>query len=158
MKYVDGLGYREGRSDVIVMEASSGKHNEDPKHSRDDTLKNVHGSICALEAILRRHPNASFETASSLLSFTVQSICTTIILSTTALDPGNIGGFLHQECHSTEVPVHYDERIKWMKVFELVSKLVTMLREQALVFDQLQKEESGIIPIENAETVGFVLS
>ncbi|CAO3667966.1 unnamed protein product [Rhizopus stolonifer] len=50
--YVDGLGYREGRSDIIVMEASSGKNNEDLEHSRDDTLKNVHGSICALEAIL----------------------------------------------------------------------------------------------------------
>lgn len=50
MRYVDGLGYREGRSDIIVMEASSGKNYEDLEHSRDDTLKNVHGSICALEA------------------------------------------------------------------------------------------------------------
>ncbi|ORE21862.1 hypothetical protein BCV71DRAFT_173055, partial [Rhizopus microsporus] len=157
-RYVDGLGYREGRSDIILMEASSGKNNEDLEHSRDDILKSVHGSICALEAILRHHPNASFTTASSLLSFTVQSICTTITLSTTALDPENIDGFLHQECRSTEVPVHDDERIKWMKVFELVSKRVIMLRKQALIIDQLQKEQSGIIPIDNVETVRFVLS
>lgn len=50
VRYVDGLGYREGRTDIIVMEASSGKNYEDLEHSRDDTLKNVHGSICALEA------------------------------------------------------------------------------------------------------------
>jgi hypothetical protein len=77
VRYVDGLGYREGKSDIIVMEASSGKNNEDLEHNRDDTLKNVHGS----EAILRRHPNARFATASSLLSFTVQRICPTITLS-----------------------------------------------------------------------------
>lgn len=92
------------------------------------------------------------------MSFTIQSICATITLSTTALDPENIGGFLHQECRSAEVPVHYDERIKWMKVFELVSKLVIMLRKQALIIDQLQKEQSGIIPTDNVETVRFVLS
>lgn len=45
-----------------------------------------------------------------------------------------------------------------MKVFELVSKLVIMLRKQALIIDQLQKEQSGIIPIDNVETVRFVLS
>lgn len=109
-------------------------------------------------AILRRYPNASFATASSLLSFAVKSICTTITLFITALVPESIGSFLHQECHSAEVPVHYDERIKWMKVFELVSKLVMMLRKQALIIDQLQKEQSGIIPIDNVETVRFVLS
>ncbi|OBZ81958.1 hypothetical protein A0J61_09994 [Choanephora cucurbitarum] len=139
---------------LVLLFASSGKNYKDLEHSRDDTLKNVHGSICALEAILRRYPNASFATASSLLSFTVQSISTTIKLSTTALDAENIDSFLHQECRS----VHYDERIEWMKVFELVSKLVMMLREQALIIDQLQKEQSGIIPIDNVETVRFVLS
>jgi hypothetical protein len=75
---VDGLGYGERRSDIIVMETSSGKNNEDLEHSRDDILKNVHSSICALETIRRRHPNASFATASNLLPFTPQSICTTV--------------------------------------------------------------------------------
>lgn len=79
MRYVDDLGYREERSDIIVMEASSKKNND----SRDDTLKNVRSSICA-----------SFATPSSLLSFAVQSICTTITLSTTALDSENISGIV----------------------------------------------------------------
>ena len=73
-------------------------------------------------------------------------------------NPENIGRFLQQECRSVEVLFHYDERIKWMNVFELVSKLVIMLREQVLIIDQLQKEQSGIIPIDNIETVRFVLS
>jgi hypothetical protein len=103
-RYVDGLGYRGGRCDILLTEASSGMLNEDLDHTRDDNLKIIHGSICALEAILRRHSSASFATASSLLSFTVQSICTRITLSTKALDPENIGSFLHQECRSAEVP------------------------------------------------------
>ncbi|KAG2204822.1 hypothetical protein INT47_004097 [Mucor saturninus] len=116
------------------------KYYEDLEHSRDDTLKNVHGSICALEAILTL-PKRQLRNGIKFIVF-----CRPIYL------------FLHQECRSAEVPVHYDERIKWMKVSELVSKLVIMLSKQALIIDQLRKEQSGIIPIENVETVRFVLS
>lgn len=67
------------------MKATSGKNNGDLKHSKGDTLKNVNGSICALEAILRRYPNASFATASNLFIFYRPMYLCYDYMSTTAL-------------------------------------------------------------------------
>lgn len=104
LRDVDRLGYSDLNTDMIVMGASSGQ--------KDDTLKNTHGSICALETSLRRYPHARFMTATNLLAFSVQSFCTIIILSTTSRDPSNPGKYIHHECRMTEIPMNYGELIK----------------------------------------------
>jgi hypothetical protein len=98
LRNVDRLGYSDLNTDVIVMEASSGQKDEDLVYTKDDTLKNIHGSICALETSLRRYPHARFMTATDLLAFSIQSVCTAVTLSTTSLDPSNPGKCIHQEC------------------------------------------------------------
>lgn len=158
LRNVDGLGYTDVGTDVIVMEASSGQTNEDLVHTKDDTLKNIHGSICILEAYLRQCPDARFITATNLLAFSVQSVCTAITLSTTCLDPNYPGKYIHQECRMAEIPMNYDERVKWLKVFELVSYLVVMLQKQTLIIHQLQRENSGMVSVDSDETVRYMLS
>ncbi|KAI9020994.1 hypothetical protein CLU79DRAFT_804594 [Phycomyces nitens] len=158
LRNVDGLGYNKTKTDIIVMEASSGQNNEDMVHTKDDTLKNIHGSICALESSLRRYQYARCTTATDLLVFSVQSVCTRITLSTTSMDPNNPGRYLHEECRSAEIPMRYSERLKWLKVFELVSKLVILLRKQTLVVNQLEKENSGIISVDMVDTVWHIMN
>lgn len=145
LRNVDGLEYSNLNTDMIVMEASSGQKDEDLMHTKDDILKNIHGFICALETSLRRYPHAQFMTATNLFAFSGQPVCTTIDLSITSLDSNNPGKYIHQECRTAEIPMNYRERIKWLKFFEFVSKLVIMLRKQTSVIHQLQKENYDII-------------
>lgn len=53
---VDGLGHSNLGTDVITINASSGQKNEEFVHTKDNTLRSIHGSICALETSLRRYP------------------------------------------------------------------------------------------------------
>ncbi|KAG0172095.1 hypothetical protein DFQ30_011214 [Apophysomyces sp. BC1015] len=103
LRNVDGLERNEHGAEIIVMEGSSGQTNEDIAHTTDDTLQNIHGSICTL--------------------------CST----TATLDSRHPGQYTHQECRTAEIPLDHSQRLDWLKVFELVAYLVTMLREQILV-------------------------
>lgn len=56
MNKVDGQGYNEFDTNVIIMNASSGQKDKELVYAKDDTLKSINGFICALEASLRRYP------------------------------------------------------------------------------------------------------
>ena len=56
MNKVVDQGYSDLDTDVIIMNASSGQKNKGLLCTKNDTLKSINGSICALEASLRRHP------------------------------------------------------------------------------------------------------
>ncbi|ORX55619.1 hypothetical protein DM01DRAFT_107347 [Hesseltinella vesiculosa] len=155
LRNLHGLGRSEYGTEVIVMESSSGIANEDVTHTKDDTLKNIHGSICALESMFRRYASARLSTALQLLAFSIQSVCSTITLSTTALDPQHPGQYIHLECRSAEIPLDEGQKLSWLKVFELVAYLVAMLREQVLVVRQLQRENSGIDAIDSTDMIQY---
>ncbi|KAG1473608.1 hypothetical protein G6F56_000856 [Rhizopus delemar] len=130
---VDGLGYNLYDEDLFVLEASSGQDKEDITHTKDDTLKNIHSSISILNALVRKFQDGRFSTATNLRTFSVQSVCSTITLCSTSFDPDNIGGYIHEELRFADIPMTYNDRYKWLKVFELVVKLVGMLRKQTIV-------------------------
>lgn len=49
---VDGLGYNKSKIDQIVMEGSSGLQNEAVEHVVNDTLKNIHSTICMIDRLM----------------------------------------------------------------------------------------------------------
>ncbi|KAG1471575.1 hypothetical protein G6F56_002049 [Rhizopus delemar] len=150
---VNGLGYNPYHEDLFVLEASSGQDKEDIPHTKDDTLKNVHSSISPLNALVRKFQDGQFSTATNLRTFSVQSVCSTIILCSTRFDPDNIGGYIHEELRSVDIPMTYNDRYKWLKVFELVAKLVGMLRKQTMVHQQLYNEYTGAVPVDEMESI-----
>ncbi|KAG1137288.1 hypothetical protein G6F37_013561 [Rhizopus arrhizus] len=155
---VDGLGYNPYHEGLFVLEASSGPHEEDITHTKDDTLKNVHSSISLLNALVRKFQDGRFSTATNLRTFSVQSVCSTITLCSTSLDPDNIGGYIHEELRFADIPMTYNDRYKWLKVFELVAKLVGMLRKQTMVHQQLHNEYTGAVSVDEMESNKLLFS
>lgn len=134
-RYVDVFGRDQHEYDTIVMEGSSKLAFEDLSHSIDDMIKNIHGSICILEAVLRRYHNAKLTTALNPLAFAIQSIRRTIALSTTSIYLEDPKTYVHEKCRPAEIPTNYRDRYNWLKVFELVCKLIIMLRKQNLIIE-----------------------
>lgn len=155
---VDDLGYNPYHEDLFVLEASSGPHKEDITHTKDDTLKNVHSSISLLNVLVRKFQDGRFSTATNLRTFSVQSVCSTITLCSTSLDPDNIGGYIHEELRFADIPMTYNDRYKWLKVFEIVAKLVGMLRKQTMVYQQLHNEHTGAVPVDEMESIKLLFS
>ncbi|KAI9004836.1 hypothetical protein CLU79DRAFT_777938 [Phycomyces nitens] len=87
IKYHDGVGYDINCHSRLVMEGSSSSTlKEDLDHTQDDTIKTLYASIEILTSFLRRHATASFSSLCSIVSYSLQCVCTTITLSTTVLD------------------------------------------------------------------------
>ncbi|ORE05276.1 hypothetical protein BCV72DRAFT_230324 [Rhizopus microsporus var. microsporus] len=53
---IDGQGYSDLDTDVIIMNALSRQKNKELGRTKYDTLKSIHGPIYALEASLRQYP------------------------------------------------------------------------------------------------------
>ncbi|KAF9346834.1 hypothetical protein BGX26_001657 [Mortierella sp. AD094] len=130
VQYLDGRGYdREGRN-RITMEASSGQNEEKLGHTLNDTIKNAQSSISMLNAVVRRNQHARFTTMAQLVTFSSQSVCKTLALTTTQLDQDKPGKYIVQQCRSAQVPTSFEERLNWFKVFEMISYLIGKMEDQ----------------------------
>jgi hypothetical protein len=145
VKYHDGLGYDMNGYSRLIMEGSSRNiTKENIDHTQEDTVKALYSSIEILNAFVRRHAAALFSSLCTVLSFSLQCVCTTITLSTTKMDYTNIGGYIQTEVRHADVPNTFNNRVSWMEVFELVAYLFTSLREQETIMQTIKKENSGL--------------
>ncbi|EIE85694.1 hypothetical protein G6F46_002002 [Rhizopus delemar] len=152
IKYHDGVGYDINGCSRLVMEGSSSSTlKEDVDHTQDDTIKTLYASIEILTSFLRRYATASFSSLCSVVSYSLQCVCTTITLSTTILDPDNVGSYIQKEMRSVDIPLTFNKCHLWMQVFELVAYLFTSLREQEIILEKVMKESSGVIEIKDEE-------
>ncbi|KAL0077675.1 hypothetical protein J3Q64DRAFT_1862100 [Phycomyces blakesleeanus] len=79
--FADGLGYDWTGGKRLVMEGSSGQHEEKIPKTVDNSVKQVHSMIEMLKCIANTHTNSSFSTFLLTKVFDVQTMKTTIILS-----------------------------------------------------------------------------
>ncbi|KAI8384405.1 uncharacterized protein BYT42DRAFT_544311 [Radiomyces spectabilis] len=106
-KCYDGLGYDLHGRIRLVMEASSNNVTEDNiEHTQEDTVKTLHASIEILNSFIRRYAAASFSSLCSVVSLSVQCLCTTITLSITTMDCDNIGAYIFIEVRSADIHFH----------------------------------------------------
>ncbi|KAG1036903.1 hypothetical protein G6F43_012961 [Rhizopus delemar] len=152
IKYHDGVGYDINGCNRLVMEGSSSSTlKEDVDHTQDDTIKTLYASIEILTSFLRRHATASFSSLYSVVSYSLQCVCTTITLSTTILDPDNVGSYIQKEMRSVDIPLTFNKYHLWMQVFELVAYLFASLREQEVILEKVMKESPGVIEVKDEE-------
>ncbi|KAF9369528.1 hypothetical protein BGX21_005922 [Mortierella sp. AD011] len=133
VNYVGGRGYDKKGRNRIMMESSGGAGNERIDHTVNGTIKNAHTSISALNSIIRRNPYSRFTTMSKVNTFSIQSICKSITLCVTYLDKDKPGSFIVQRLRTAEIPTSYDERMLWLKVFELMALLMTKMTDQKAI-------------------------
>ncbi|KAI8883835.1 hypothetical protein K501DRAFT_183669, partial [Backusella circina FSU 941] len=119
--------------------------------------RELYVSIELLNSFVRRHCSASFSSLCSVLSFSLQYVCTTITLSTTEVDYSNIGGYIQIEVRHANIPNNYNNHVSWIVAFELVAYLVTSLREQETILETIKKENSGIALVEDIDRALHVL-
>lgn len=152
IKYHDGLGYDINGRGRLVMEAlSSSIAKEDAEHTQGDTVKALYASIELLNSFVRRHAAASFSNLCSVVSFSLQCVCTTITLSTMNMDYNNIGGYIQTEVCYTDVPYTFNNRTSWMEAFEVVAYLFTSFREPLTILKTIKKESSGLVLVKDID-------
>ncbi|CEG84516.1 hypothetical protein RMATCC62417_18307 [Rhizopus microsporus] len=159
VKYHDGLGYDLNGHGRLIMEGSSRSiTKEDIEHTQGDTVKALYASIEILNSFVRRHAAASFLSLCSIVSFSLQCVCTTITLSTTSMDYNKIGGYIQTEVRYADVPNTFDSRASWMEVFELLAYMFTSLREQKKILETIKKESSGLVHVNDIDRGLHVLA
>ncbi|KAI8394215.1 uncharacterized protein BYT42DRAFT_34980 [Radiomyces spectabilis] len=104
-----------------------------------------------LISFVRRHTAAFFASLCSVASFSFQCVCATITLSTTTMGHDNVGAYVRSDVRSADVPLIFQNRASWMDVFELIAYLYTSLREQETILEQIMKESSGLIPVDDQD-------
>ncbi|KAI8394214.1 uncharacterized protein BYT42DRAFT_620639 [Radiomyces spectabilis] len=67
------------------------------------------------------------------------------------MDCDNIGAYIHSEVRSADIPLTFEDRTSAMYVFELIVYLYTSLREQETILEQIMKESSGFIPVDDQD-------
>ncbi|KAL0076398.1 C2H2-type zinc finger transcription factor [Phycomyces blakesleeanus] len=151
--YHDGLGYDTAGNPVLVINNTSREDIDIGPHARDDILKNMHSSIGFLDNTLRNNQFARFATLCRAETFSIQVISKVITLSTTSLNPEEPGAYIHKERRSAEIPGSFSGRMGWIKMFELLATLFDILNFQQNVAKTIAIENSGVDPIDKAETV-----
>ncbi|CEP13584.1 hypothetical protein [Parasitella parasitica] len=126
-------------------------------HTLEYTVKALYSSIEILNAFVRRHAAASTSSLCTVLSFSLQCLCTTITLSTTKMDHTNIGSYIQSKVRHADVPNTFNDRETWMEVFERVAYQFTSLREQETIMQTIKKENSGIVLVKDTDRALHVL-
>lgn len=156
-RYVDGLGHDLYECERLVMEASSGEFKENIPHTIDDTAKQINSSIMMLKSNVRKHLDASFETMCKVEVYGIQTVRNSITLSKTSLNDIQ-GGYIYQELRTTEIPVNYIQRHKWLKVMDLMAVLLSLLEKQEKIMKQLDLEQNGAADVQDNLRVRSVLN
>ncbi|KAG0924812.1 hypothetical protein G6F57_017892 [Rhizopus arrhizus] len=139
------------------MEGSSGQHEERIDHTISDTAKQISNTIAMLKGFTRENMDASFETLRKVKIFGVQAVEKMIILTETSYDEESTK-YLFKVVRTARIPIEYEERYNWLKVFELLAYLLVELKEQEQIYETLNKEQTSIIIVHPEETVRIKLS
>ncbi|KAI8354971.1 hypothetical protein B0O80DRAFT_450269 [Mortierella sp. GBAus27b] len=157
VQFIDGRGYDSDGRNWMALEASSGQYAEKVEHTINDTIKDTQTAIAILKAVVRRNQYSRFTTMTQFLAFTVQSVCRTLTLTTTQLDPQNPGRYIVQQRREAEVPITYEQRHDWLKMFEMVAFLLVAIPKQSEVLDNLAREGSGLLDTPQDDYIRTVL-
>lgn len=140
------------------MEDSSGQHDEKINHTISDTAKQISTTISMLKGFTMENMDTSFQTLRQVKIFGVQTITDTITLTETTYDKTSTNKYLHKAVRTARIPVNYDERHNWLRVFELLAYLLVELQAQVHVHETLQKQQASVIIVPSEETVRTKLS
>jgi hypothetical protein len=121
VRYVDGLG-EATHVEEIVLEASSGALSEDVSHSNGDTLKLIQSVTEILKAELLNNLDCSYTTFLRRKILIVQTVTNKMTLSSVSLLDETRYKVI--ELRSGNVPVKWEDRYNWMKIFELLSTVM----------------------------------
>lgn len=110
-----------------------------------------------LKGFTRENMDASFETLRKVKIFGVQAVEKMIILTETSYDEESTK-YLFKVVRTARIPIEYEERYNWLKVFELLAYLLVELKEQEQIYETLNKEQTSIIIVHPEETVRIKLS
>ncbi|KAG0817715.1 hypothetical protein G6F20_002154 [Rhizopus arrhizus] len=156
-RFCDGLGFDWLGKERLSMEGSSGQHEERIDHTISDTAKQISNTIAMLKGFTRENMDASFETLRKVKIFGVQAVEKMIILTETSYDEESTK-YLFKVVRTVRIPIEYEERYNWLKVFELLAYLLVELKEQEQIYETLNKEQTSIIIVHPEETVRIKLS
>lgn len=110
-----------------------------------------------LKSNVRKHLDASFETMCKVEVYGIQTVRNSITLSKTSLNDIQ-GGYIYQELRTTEIPVNYIQRHKWLKVMDLMAVLLSLLEKQEKIMKQLDLEQNGAADVQDNLRVRSVLN
>lgn len=149
--FADGLGYDWTGMERLVMEGSSGQHKERIPKTIDDSVKQIHNMLNMLKAIANTHLNSSFQTFLQMKVYGIQSIKATVALS--EMQMNDQGKFVHRQVLTATIPTRYQERNKWLGVFNMIAYMLTALEAQVVNLAILDDEQEGKINVETEEKV-----
>ncbi|KAI8999175.1 hypothetical protein BC832DRAFT_594859 [Gaertneriomyces semiglobifer] len=106
----------------------------------------------ALKIQLANHKDAAFATAVKLQILGVQSILDRLTLTTTKL-ASNGKNWEHLELRSAEIPTFWEDRVKLLRVAELLATVYLRLQEREQVVKAMREEENGLTTVDASETL-----
>jgi hypothetical protein len=149
----DGIGFNKYKNDIMILEGSSPLNKDDTEHEVDDTLKNIHSSICMLDCIIRENLNINFSTVTEVKVISIQTSGKYMTLSTTYLDLEKPGKFVHIQNRHAAIPMSLNDKYEWVVLFELISYLTILLDEQDKTRNVMIKERNKILFVNPNQTV-----
>ncbi|KAG2220813.1 hypothetical protein INT45_004474 [Circinella minor] len=152
--FADGLGRCEG-FDIIIMESSGGYEKENLNHSMDDTWKLIMMLTDSLRQELIKCQDAKYEDAKGLATYGIQCICDTITLMKTTMFDARRWQVI--EVRSAKVPVKWNNRSGFTRVFELILTLHMELLTQKTLKTLLKRQHDHLVDVNQKETVRFCL-
>ncbi|CAO3676061.1 unnamed protein product [Rhizopus microsporus] len=148
---MDGLAYDLYRNERVAFEGSSGEYKANINKIVDDSTKQVSTMIAMLKGIGNRHLNANFKTLLDTEVFGIQSVRTSIVLSEVQFKEDD--RFSYREVRSAEVPIVYEERNKWLKVFEILCYMLVELKKQRINYKVIEDDEQGAVLVMSEDTI-----
>ncbi|KAG0189085.1 hypothetical protein DFQ28_003906 [Apophysomyces sp. BC1034] len=150
-KLVDGIGICvNDRAERMIVESSG---EEDDDHTVEDTLKIVECSIQCLKMDMANHKYASFETFRKRRVLGLQYIGDKLsLLSTGVLNKKEWSCVLER---SAIIPRTWRERKYWIKVFELLLRMNTLLQDQLSLSDAIIDEDTSST-ISKEKTIKYI--
>ncbi|KAJ3277946.1 hypothetical protein HK104_002794 [Borealophlyctis nickersoniae] len=151
--YADGIGIDPtSRMERLLMEASSGQLAEDILHSQGDAIKLLENAVRVLQGEIADHKEVAFATMRRRTVMAVQSIKTKMTLTFTSIGAnGHIWETI--EVRSAQLPTAWKEMTHSLRVLELIATIYLELYKQEEVSQTLSNEKSGMVLVEEEETV-----
>ncbi|KAI9032794.1 hypothetical protein CLU79DRAFT_728014 [Phycomyces nitens] len=142
---------------ILVMESSGYNTTEDVEHKLDDSLKNLKSGTDWIKDIILRYKRASFTTMEKVKVYTIRIIQLKITLLE-HLIAKDTKKRRSVECCSAQVPMKFDEILKYVAIMEMLSFLKQEIQAQTIILKKLEKEHLGLSPVDDDDAIGKLLS
>ncbi|KAI9277319.1 hypothetical protein BC943DRAFT_284930, partial [Umbelopsis sp. AD052] len=124
-------------------------------HSNGDTLKLIQSATEILRAELLNNLDCSYSTFLRRKVMVIQTVMNKMTLSSVSLLDNE--RYKVVEVRSGNIPVKWEDRYSWMRIFELLSTVMNILVEQRSVSEILKQEKNGLINVRKEDTVEQLL-